>query len=94
MKKNSFDQAVKTDLKTYDNIRKTETGQEDDYTPNFLLDYVYFKNSYKMIAIDFSKLQELDADPKTLQQINFTANGDRAGNRTMLFIIEEAKKLI
>ena len=65
-KKNSFDQAVKTDLKTYDNIRKTETDQEDDYTPNFLLDYVYFKNSYKMIAIDFSKLQELDADPKTL----------------------------
>ena len=47
-----------------------------------------------MIAIDFSKLQELDADPKTLQQINFTANGDRAGNRTMLFIIEEEKKLI
>ena len=62
--------------------------------PNFLLDYVYFKNSNKMITIDFTKLQELDADPKTLQQINFTANDDRAGNRTMFFIIEEAKNLI
>ena len=44
-----------------------------------------------MIAIDLSKLQELDANPKILQQINFTANLDRAGNTTMFFIIEEGK---
>ena len=46
-----------------------------------------------MIAIDLSKEQMLDADPKTIQQINFSANLDRAGN-TMFFIIEEAKQTI
>ena len=45
-----------------------------------------------MTAIDLSKPQALDADPRAIQQINFTANLDRAGNATMFFIIEEAKK--
>ena len=47
-----------------------------------------------MIAIDLSKQELLDADPKAIQQINFTANLDRAGNTTMFFIIEEAKATI
>ena len=59
-----------------------------------LLDYPYFKESSKMIAIDLSKQQALDADPKAIQQINFTANLDRAGNTAMLSIIEEAKETI
>ena len=46
-----------------------------------------------MIAIDLSKQQGLDADPRAIQQINFTAALDGAGNTKMLFIIEEAKKL-
>ena len=46
-----------------------------------------------MIAIDLIKQQTLDADPRTIEQINFSANLDRAGNTTMLFIIEKAKKL-
>ena len=40
---NVFDQPVKNDIKTYDNIRKTATGQGDDYTSGCLLDYLYFK---------------------------------------------------
>ena len=47
-----------------------------------------------MIAIDLSKQQALDADPKAIQQINFTANLDRDGNTRMFFIIEEAKESI
>ena len=47
-----------------------------------------------MIAIDLSKQQVLDADPRSIQQISFTANLDRAGNTTMFFIIEEAKETI
>ena len=47
-----------------------------------------------MIAIDLSRQQELDADPKAIQQINFTGNIDRPGKTTMLFIIEEAKEAI
>ena len=38
-----------------------------------------------MIAIDLGKQQALDADPRAIQQINFTANLDRAGNTTMFF---------
>ena len=47
-----------------------------------------------MIAIDLSKQEELDTDPRAIQQINFTANLDRAGNTTMFFIIEEAKETV
>ena len=47
-----------------------------------------------MIATDLSKQQVLDADPRVIQQINFTANLDRAGNTTMFFIIEEGKKTV
>ena len=39
--------------------------------------YNYFKNYYKMIAIDLSKRQALDADPKAIQQINFSENIER-----------------
>ena len=47
-----------------------------------------------MIAIDLSKQQILDADPIAIQQINFTANLDRAGNTTMFFFIEETKETV
>ena len=47
-----------------------------------------------MIAIDLSKQKTLDADPKAIQQINFTANLEQEGNTTMFFIIEEAKETI
>ena len=45
-----------------------------------------------MIAVDLSKQQQLDADPKPIQQINFTANLDRAGNARLYFILEETKE--
>ena len=45
-----------------------------------------------MIAIDLSKQQALDADPRAIQQINFTANLDKAEGATMFFVIEEAKE--
>ena len=47
-----------------------------------------------MIATDLSKQWVLDADPRAIQQINFTANLDRDGNTTMFFIIEEAKESV
>ena len=78
--------------KIYENITKIATGKGDDYTTGCLLDYFYFKENYKLIAIYLSKQQALDADPKAIQQINFPANLDRAGNTTMFFVIEEAKE--
>ena len=92
--KNVFDQPVKNDKVTYENIRKIATGQGDDYTTGCLLDYIYFKNYYKMIAVDLSKQQALDADPKAIQQTNFIANLDRAGNTRIYFILEEAKETV
>ena len=47
-----------------------------------------------MIAIDLSKQEALDADPKAIQQINFTRNLDQSGNTAVFFIIEEAKENI
>ena len=88
---NFFDQPIKDKKITYENIRKIATGRGDDYTTGCLLDYPYFKNSYKVIAIDLNK-QALDADPRAIQQINFTANLDRAGNTRIYFILEESKE--
>ena len=59
-----------------------------------MLDYIYFKKYYKIIVVDLSKQQALDADPKAIQQINFTANLDRAGNTRFYFILEEAKETV
>ena len=92
--KNLFDQSIKNDKITYENIRKIATDQGDDYTTGCLLNYAYFKNYYKMIAIDLSKQQALDADPRAIQQINFTANLDRAGNTRIYFILEVAKETV
>ena len=90
MGKTFFDQPVKSDMGPCNNIRKTVTGQADDYTTGCLLDYNYFDNYY----IDLSKQQALDADPKVIQQINFTGNLDWAEGATMFFIIEEAKEIV
>ena len=51
-----FRSTYKNNLRTYERIRKIATGQGDDSTTGCLLDYNYFKNYYKMIAIDLSKL--------------------------------------
>ena len=91
---NFFYKLLKNNLRTYDNIRKITTGQIDDYTTGCLLDYPYFKNYQKMIAIDLSKQQVLDTDPKAIQQINFTVNLNQQGNTAMFFIIEESKETI
>ena len=92
--KNFFDQPINSMTKTYENIRKIATGQGDDYTTSCLLDYCYFKDHYKMTAMYLSKQQALDANPRAIQQINFIANLDRAGNTTTFFIIEKAKETV
>ena len=54
----------------------------------------YLKDRYKMIAVDLSTQQVLDADRRAMQQINFTANLEREGKTTMFFIIQEAKETV
>ena len=89
--KNVYDQPIKNDKVTYENIRKIATGQGDDYTTGYT--FLYFKKYYKMIAIDLSRQQALDANPRAIQQINFTANLDREKTR-IYFILQEAKEII
>ena len=89
-----FDQPINSMTKTYKNIRKIAIGQGDDYTTGCLLDYPFFKDHYKLIAIDLSKQQALNTDPRAIQQINFTANLDRNANTTMFLIIEEVKATV
>ena len=79
-------------MRTYDNIQKIAAGQGDDCTTSCLSDYNYFNKHYQMIVIDLSKQQALDADPKAIQQINFTGNLEQQA--TMFFIIEEAKSTV
>ena len=96
MEKTFFYQSIKND-RTYDHIWEIEIGRGDDYTTGRLPNYIYLKYYYKMIATDLSKQQELDAHPKTIQQISFTRNLDRTGNTIIFlqcFIIEEAKETI
>ena len=64
--RNYFDQPINSLTKTYENIRKIVSGQGDDYTTGCLLDYCYFKENCKMIAIDLSKQQALNADPRSI----------------------------
>ena len=90
--KNVFDQSVKNDIRAYDNIWQISTGQGDDYTTGFLLDYNYFKEHYNIIAIDLSKQKELDFNPKAIQQISFTGNLENQS--ATFFNIEEVKELV
>ena len=96
--KTFFDQPTRNNKIPYGNIRKIATDQGDDFTTGCLLDYPYFKGNYKMIAIvnvskanNLSKQQALDADPRAIQQINFTANLNHAGSTRIFFILKQKK---
>ena len=67
------------------------TGQGDNYTTVCLLDCNYFNKYYKMIVINQSKQQAIDADSKSIQQTKFTGNLVRNNDAIMFFIIEKAK---
>ena len=69
--RNFYDQPINDQIKKYDEIRKNATGKEDDYATRCLLDYQYFKDHYQLICCDLSKQAVLDADPRSIQQIEF-----------------------
>ena len=55
-------------------MAKISIGQVDDYITGCLLDFTYFKENYKLVPTDLNKWQAFDADPKAIQQINFSRN--------------------
>ena len=64
--------------KQFDEVRKVSTGQGDDYTTGYLLDLSYFRDNYRVIAVDLSKQKALDAYPRAIQQIVFEGVVGRA----------------
>ena len=88
--KSFFDIPVENKKETYEKI--PEMSRNNDYTAGNLLDYPYFKENYKLIAIDLSKQIGLkDSDLK--QQINFIGRLERQDNgATMFFINEKAEE--
>ena len=88
--RNAYDQPINDLVKEYDEIRKTATGQGDDYTTGCLLDYQYFKDHYNLIAVDLSKQKELDADSRAIQQIEFY--GMLKTNSQVCTVLEKSKE--
>ena len=72
--RNFFDQPIKNDQITYDNVQKIETDQRDDFETGCLLDYLYFTEDNQLIEINLSKQQALDADAKAIHGTDSTEN--------------------
>ena len=88
--RNFYDQSINDQIKQYNEIRKTATGQGDNYTTGCLLDYQYFKDHYNLIAVDLSKQKELDPDSRAIQQIELY--GMLKTNSKMCTVLEKSKE--
>ena len=95
--KNFYDQPINDSIKQYNEIRKISTGQGDDSTTGFLLDFAYFENNCRLIAVDLSKQKALDTDSRAIQQIIFAGKIKAAEVNTKViiyYILEESKETI
>ena len=85
--KSFFDLPVKNEEETYEKI--IEKSKNNDYTTGNLLDFAYFKENYRLVAIDLSK-QTKSKDP---QQINFISKlKDQNNGASMFFLIEKSEE--
>ena len=94
--RNFYDQPINDLIKQYDEVRKVSTGYGDDYTTGCLLDYAYFKDNYRLTAVDLSKQKALDADPRAIQQIVFqgVVGGENNTKIRLYTILEKSKETI
>ena len=92
--RNFYDQPVNGLIKQYDEVRKVSTGYGDDYTARSLLDYAYFRDNVKLIAVELSKQKALEADPRAIQQIVFqgVVGGDDNTKIRLCTILEQSKE--
>ena len=91
-----YDQQINDIIKQYDEVRKVSTGYGDYYTTGRLLDYAYFKDNYRIIAVDLNKQEALDADPRAIQQIVFQGvfGGENNTKIRLYTILEKSKEKI
>ena len=76
--KNDYNQAIDSDIKRYEEVRKLKTGQVEDYTTWCFLDYDYIKNHYRLIAVDLSIQKELES--KVIQETEFVRQFQNVDN--------------
>ena len=69
--RNFYDNPIESDIEKYRELKKVMIGKGEDYTTGPLLDFNYFDKQYKLVAVDLSKQEELDADLRAIQQIEF-----------------------
>ena len=90
--RNFYDQAINSQIRKYDEVRKVALGKGDDYTTGCLLDYAYLKKNDQIIAVDLSKQKELDVDPRSIQQIEFIGIVETASD--IYTILEESEETV
>ena len=90
--RNFYDNPIESDIEKYRELKKEVIGKGEDYTTGSLLDYDYFNKHYKLVAVDLSKQKELDADPISIQQIEFKYMLET--NSTIYWVLEKSKETI
>ena len=90
--RNFYDNPIESDIEKYRELKKVMTGKGEDYTTGSLLDYNYFKKHYKLVPFDLSKQNELDADPRAIQQIELKYMVGT--NSTIYWVLEKSKETI
>ena len=90
--RNFYDQPINDQIKNYDEIRRISTGKGDYYTTGCLLDYQYFKDHYHLICCNLSQQKNLDADPRSIQQIEFY--GMLTTNSQLCTVLEKSKETV
>ena len=91
--RNFYNQPINYLIKEHDEVRKVSTGHGSDYITGSLLDYAYFKDNYRLIAIDLSNQWALGADPRSIQQIVFQGGEDNTKIRLHI-ILEQSKEAL
>ena len=90
--RNFYDQPISYEITKYDEVRKITTNKGDDYTTGSLIDYDDFVKHYQLIACDLSKQKELDADPRSIQPIEFDGMLDTYSQ--VCAVLEKSKETI
>ena len=90
--RNFYDNPIESDIEKYRELKKVMIGKGDNYTTGSLLDFNYFKKHYKLVAVDFSKQKELDANPRAIQQIEFKYM--LGTDSTIYWVLEKSKETI
>ena len=90
--RNFYDNLIQSDIEKYRELTKVMIGKGEDNTTGSLFDFNYFDKHYKLVAVDLSKQKELDADPRTIQQIEFKYM--LRTNSTIYWVLEKSKKTI